>query len=151
MAAGGPEAEALEQEILSRLVALNHERAAEERRGIVRWLRPEYQAPGGNPESANPESPQEAEAREQTDLDLPEGEISEFTNPRISQSTNPPIPESILTWPDTLPAQVAAVRSLLPATGPDAEALSARFGKKNKVRLKQIEAILETLRGLGLG
>jgi len=31
-------------EILVRLVALNKERAEEERRGIVRWLRPDYQA-----------------------------------------------------------------------------------------------------------
>lgn len=35
-----------EQETLARLVALNAERADEERRGIVRWLRPEFQAPG---------------------------------------------------------------------------------------------------------
>ncbi|PHI19216.1 SAM-dependent methyltransferase [Lewinellaceae bacterium SD302] len=34
-----------EQEILQRLVDLNAERAAEEARGLVRWLRPEYQAP----------------------------------------------------------------------------------------------------------
>ncbi|MCP9237083.1 DNA methyltransferase [Lewinella sp. JB7] len=33
------------QEILQRLVDLNAERAAEEARGLVRWLRPEYQAP----------------------------------------------------------------------------------------------------------
>ena len=33
-----------EAEILERLVALNHERAAEEAQGQVRWLRPEYQA-----------------------------------------------------------------------------------------------------------
>jgi hypothetical protein len=32
-----------DEEILSRLVALNAERAAEERRGLVRWLRPDYQ------------------------------------------------------------------------------------------------------------
>ena len=32
-----------EQEVLARLVALNRERAAEEARGHVRWLRPEYQ------------------------------------------------------------------------------------------------------------
>jgi hypothetical protein len=31
--------------ILERLVALNAERAAEERNGHIRWLRPEYQAP----------------------------------------------------------------------------------------------------------
>jgi hypothetical protein len=34
-----------DEEILERLVALNHERAAEERRGHVRWLRPDYQIP----------------------------------------------------------------------------------------------------------
>ena len=38
-----PEQEEAEDELLSRLVALNRERAAEERRGIVRWLRPDYQ------------------------------------------------------------------------------------------------------------
>ena len=31
-------------EILERLVALNAERAAEERRGVIHWLRPEYQS-----------------------------------------------------------------------------------------------------------
>ncbi len=33
-------------DILTRLVALNRERAEEEKQGLVRWLRPEYQAPG---------------------------------------------------------------------------------------------------------
>jgi hypothetical protein len=32
-------------EIVARLVALNHERAAEEAEGHIRWLRPEYQIP----------------------------------------------------------------------------------------------------------
>ncbi|MDQ6702743.1 MAG: class I SAM-dependent DNA methyltransferase [Pseudomonadota bacterium] len=32
-----------DDEILEKLVALNAERAAEERRGLVRWMRPEYQ------------------------------------------------------------------------------------------------------------
>ena len=50
-----------DDELLARLVALNAERAAEEARGTIRWLRPEYQqrvvktakaakaAPGGPP------------------------------------------------------------------------------------------------------
>jgi len=33
-----------DDDILARLVALNKERAEEEKRGIIRWLRPEYQA-----------------------------------------------------------------------------------------------------------
>jgi hypothetical protein len=37
-----------DEEILERLVALNAERAAEEKRGIIRYLRPEYQAKGQN-------------------------------------------------------------------------------------------------------
>ena len=32
--------------LLERLVALNTERAAEERQGLIRWLRPAFQAPG---------------------------------------------------------------------------------------------------------
>jgi hypothetical protein len=40
-----PESQSLaEEELLSRLVALNAERAAEEARGLVRWLRPDFQA-----------------------------------------------------------------------------------------------------------
>ena len=38
-----------DEQILERLVALNAERAEEERRGIVRWLRPEFQNPQGAP------------------------------------------------------------------------------------------------------
>jgi hypothetical protein len=34
-----------EQEVLARLVALNKQRAAEEAKGHVRWLRPDYQIP----------------------------------------------------------------------------------------------------------
>ena len=35
-----------DDEILEKLVALNADRAEEERNGLVRWLRPDYQAPG---------------------------------------------------------------------------------------------------------
>ena len=34
-----------DEQILTRLVALNKERAGEEAKGLIRWLRPEYQAP----------------------------------------------------------------------------------------------------------
>ena len=54
-----------EAETVARLVALNRERAEEERRGLVRWLRPEYQSSSsGRPADA----PQEVEA----ELVLPE-------------------------------------------------------------------------------
>jgi hypothetical protein len=46
-AAYGWPADLPDAEILQRLVDLNHERAAEEARGLVRWLRPDYQNPAG--------------------------------------------------------------------------------------------------------
>jgi hypothetical protein len=43
--------------ILERLVALNRERAAEEAKGHIRWLRSEYQAPAPEPDaSAEPKA-----------------------------------------------------------------------------------------------
>jgi len=54
LARGGPEGEALEQQLLTRLVALNHERAAEEKCGLIRWLRPDYQAPGASSDGHRP-------------------------------------------------------------------------------------------------
>ncbi len=121
-------AEAIEQEILSRLVALNHERAAEEKRGLIRWLRPDYQAPG----TATPAARQE-----------------EIGLPPADDDNTAPAAAATLDWPAELPAQVAAVRKLLPAHGADAETLSACFGRKNKKRTDQITAILATLRALG--
>ncbi len=38
-----------DEEILEQLVALNHQRAAEEAAGKSRWLRPEFQCPQTGP------------------------------------------------------------------------------------------------------
>ena len=46
-----------DEEILERLVALNHERAEEEKRGLVRWLRPEFQNPQGKKDAVQDEIP----------------------------------------------------------------------------------------------
>ena len=119
-----PCAEALEQEILTRLVALNHERAAEEKRGLIRYLRPDYQAPTTATQS---EMGLIAASTANTALAIP----------------------VILDWPTDLPAQVAAVRKLLPTIRQDPETLSACFGRKNKKRTDQITAILATLKALG--
>jgi len=126
LALGGPDAEALEQQLLTRLVALNHERAAEEKRGLIRWLRPDYQAPG-------------TASTQQTEIGLGEDEGTPDT---AADSV-------ILDWPTELPAQVAALRKLLPTTGQDPETLAACFGRKNKKRTEQINGILATLKALG--
>ena len=53
-----------DDEILAKLVALNAERAAEEKRGLVRWLRPEYQRArsGVAPEQRAEEAGEQLEA-----------------------------------------------------------------------------------------
>ncbi len=132
LARGGPEAEALEQEILTRLVALNHERAAEEKRGLIRWLRPEFQAPG----QADPD---------QRPLEQTEMEGVDTSDP----SSLIPQPSSLETWPEEAPAQVSAVRKLLPTVGKDPEALSACFASKSKKRTEKIAAIIAILESFG--
>jgi hypothetical protein len=127
LASGGPDAEALEQAILTRLVALNHERAAEEKRGFVRYLRPDFQAPG-------------AATAKQSEIGLSEDD----------DLTPEPAVAVILDWPAELPTQVAALRKLLPTIGQDPEVLAACFGRKNKKRADQINGILATLKALGL-
>jgi len=124
----GRDAHAPCDELLPRLVALNRARAAEEKHGQIRYLRPDYQRSG------DLRSPQETQ--------LPGTE----TNSSPSKIQNP---ESKI-WPPKLPAQVTLIRQLL-ATHPTAtpEQLSAQFGRKNKSRTDQIEGILETLRELG--
>ena len=78
--------EGADEAILERLVALNAERAAEEKAGLVRWLRPEFQAPDYVPPA------------EQTDLDYGEAAV--------------PVTEA-LAWPAALPEQVVAVAGVV--------------------------------------
>lgn len=61
----GWRADLSDSEILENLVALNKARAEEEKRGIVRWLRPEFQNPSGGVAPV---------AEAQTELDVAEAE-----------------------------------------------------------------------------
>jgi len=126
LARGGSNGETLEQQILTRLVALNHERAAEEKRGMIRWLRPAFQAPG-------------ATTTQQTEIGLAD-------DGDATPDTAVPV---VLDWPAELPAQVAALRKLLPSVGQDPDTIAACFGRKSKKRVDQISAILATLKALG--
>jgi hypothetical protein len=124
-----PPLQSFEQQLLTRLVALNHERAAEEKRGLIRWLRPDYQAPGASSDGHRPPL--------QTEITLTDDEE--------------PIPTiaAALAWPETMAEQVVAVRKLLTSVGPDSERLAACFGRKSHKRSAQITAILDTLKALG--
>lgn len=112
-----------DEAILERLVALNRERAAEERDGHIRWLRPGFQAP----EATRPK-------KQQLEADLAAGEDSR---------KKPALPRG-------LPDQVAAVRAMLAEaeTAVDAAALARQFSQGSRARGK-VEDVLKTLTILG--
>jgi len=78
-------------EILERLVALNRERAAEEARGLVRWLRPEYQAPAAVQPLVKP---------------IFDPEPEEVETAAVAATGTQP-------WPKDVKEQLAALRALL--------------------------------------
>ena len=108
-AAYGWESALTDEEILGKVVALNAERAEEERKGTVRWLRPEFQNPKG------------ARAPTQTDMGLGDDEADE---------TAPPAAGSIV-WPKKPAEQFVAVREWLrarPSAVPEVSAAAAFKG-----------------------
>jgi hypothetical protein len=115
-----------DEQILERLVALNAERAAEERRGIVRWLRPEFQNPAGT------------------------GTQQAIASKVPSPAAAPPdkTKEPPRTWPDELPQQIAAVRDFLARSAPvtTRNVVTAFKGAKRK----NVESVLDSLAALGL-
>jgi hypothetical protein len=81
------------EEILERLVALHDERVEEEKRGVIRWLRPEYQIPRFAPDHAVPPA----------ELDLGEDdEPAEAVSGEVEK----------LPWPATAVEQLEAITSL---------------------------------------
>jgi hypothetical protein len=117
-----------EEELLQRLVDLNHQRAAEEAKGKIRWLRPDYQAP--------------EETAQQGEL---AAESADAKNNPTSKPANEPTKK--LPWPKTLQAQIRAVRHQL-ATGPmDAPTLATRFKRRPE---KSVSQVLDALTDLGM-
>ena len=115
-----------DEELLERLVALNGERAAEEARGLVRWLRPAYQAP--------------------------DAAAVVVSQPVLLEEKAAVAPTDVPAWPDGLAARAAALRAALVAFGRPVtvEEVSAAFdGKVTKARREQVQELLETLNALG--
>lgn len=111
-----------ENEVLEKLVQLNLERAAEEKEGLVRYLRPEYQNPNGKTTGA-----------QQLALDV----VGDVTSV-----------ESVV-WPKSMPEQISAVRDyLLTAEQPLTKKEIARGFKGASVG--KISPLLDSLVGLGL-
>lgn len=120
-AAYGWSADLSDDEILHRLVDLNRERVAEEARGHVRWLRPDYQNPAGRAVAAK---------AEQGALDIA---------PTESTAKTP--------WPKDMPAQIAAVRAALQDMG---EATPDQIARRfHRVQSRSVQPLLEILTALG--
>ena len=108
-----------DEDILKRLVALNRERALEEAKGQIRWLRPDYQNPDGNVGKAKT-----------SEMDLDEVAVADAN-----------------AWPKALPEQMAAVREALLSVGQaNVEDIRSQF---KRAQTKTIKERLDTLAALG--
>ena len=116
-----------DSEILSRLVELNTIRAAEEKQGLIRWLRPEYQAPGSASEEKSPTLP----------LDTMPGQTSK-------QKTAEPIP-----WPKDETGRIAILLKTLRSLGREATTNEIAAGIKGASAAK-IERVAQSLAVHGL-
>jgi hypothetical protein len=122
-AAYGWPASLTDAEILERLVALNAERAAEEQRGVIHWLRPAYQAKG-------------------------QQEIILESKPAKKSKTKaaPAKRKDKAAWPKTLPERMHAVETALhAAAAPIAPAdLAKQFARAKPADVTEILKTLET-------
>jgi hypothetical protein len=143
-----------DDEILERLVALNHERAAEEKRGLIRWLRPEFQNKLQNKDGAGTGDVQQ-EIDVVDDDDEASGEPAE-KKPRRGRGAakksagKAPAPANVAKhpWPKDLAEQTRAVRSALAAYGGIVTAADLARHFKN-AKAPRVEEILDTLVALG--
>ncbi|TXD34033.1 class I SAM-dependent DNA methyltransferase [Lujinxingia vulgaris] len=122
-----------DEEILQRLVDLNRERAEEEARGLIRWLRPEYQNPEGT--GAAVQNAMDTVVDEEED----EAESVVVLHER--------------TWPKDELARHEAIKSLVKEKpGLTTEALQEHFTKGGRVKSRNasIEASLEALAAAGV-
>ncbi len=128
-AAYGWPASLTDAEILERLVALNAQRAEDEKRGIIHWLRPEYQHPSG-----------ETGAKQST-FDLPAGK-------RASPKAAIRKPKAKAPWPKPLADRIRLVEQAL-HTSHSPVAASALVRGFARASVHDIQEILETLAALG--
>ena len=110
-----------EEELLIRLVKLNHRRTTEEAQGHIRWLRPDYQSPNS----------------QQPDINIDVDSTHDITeNKTITKKA---------TWPKEMRDQINIILELL-STPTTAEVLANSFKRKP---IKHVNAVLNALETLG--
>lgn len=109
-----------DEQILERVVALNKQRAAEEERGIVRYLRPEYQ---------NPEAAAQAALEIESATTAASADIAEKRP-----------------WPKERVLQAQVIQEVLQSEGPGTiEQVAGRFTRANRKLVAEWLEILESL------
>lgn len=126
-----------DEEILERLVALNHERAAEEAAGKVRWLRTEFQCPQGSTKTQ--QTLAEAEP-EEDDSDEDAGAKTKGKKKPTKKPAKAAGTPAKAAWPTTLPDRIRAVRQALtthakPATADD---IAGHFTRAHKPTIGEL-------------
>jgi hypothetical protein len=126
---------AFDDAVLERLVALNAERAAEEARGLVRWLRPEFQNP----------SAQTAPAQGYLAVDSDDDSVGEAGDAAASAVAIKPKP-----WPKDAVDQVRAVAELLSQSRSalSLDDIAARFTARGPWK-KRLPQLLDMLAAVG--
>ena len=139
-----------DEEILERLVALNAVRAAEEKQGLIRWLRPEFQNPAAvKQQTLALLEPDEDETRVDAEPQRKQavtGKISTKATERAPAAGDLSLrgetikPTVKMPWPKSLPDQIQAVRQLLlAATQPiSAAELAKHFVRGNAERIEEV-------------
>ena len=130
-----------EDGLLTRLVALNAQRALEEKTGRIRWLRPEFQNPAVAKILSNQEQLMHVSLGLQAEMALDMAQKPPETAAK-GANTQP--------WPAALPEQVRALAQVL-ASQPGAltiATIEARFKGRGPWK-KGLPRILETLEALG--
>jgi hypothetical protein len=116
-----------DEQILERLVLLNARRSEEERGGLIRWLRPDYQNPGGRAASQLSTAGDEGDEDEEAQA----------------------APASATPWPKKLAEQIAAVRDLLARGSGEWTAAQAAAAFKGAAP-DAVAEVLDSLAALGL-
>jgi len=106
-------------EILARVVELHGERLDEERKGKVRWLRPEYQRPRFSPDEEDLEVPE---------LGIPTDELDE---------------QEIREWPAVTVEQIAAIQDVLGQRRMTVEDIASAFlGARRDIVRRHLETLV---------
>lgn len=137
-----------DDEILERLVALNHERAAEEKRGLIRWLRPEFQAKAGVGDGQQEIETGDDDADDADEQAAEKPKRSRGAAKKSAAEPKKPAQAAKQPWPKDLAEQTRAVRGALATAGDVMTAADLARQFKN-AKAPRVEEILATLVALG--